>query len=60
MPDSDERLGVILRTLRDEVTMLKDEKGRAHDGGRWDLLSRRIQALENAVKALDPLVGGVR
>ena len=60
MPDSDERIGVIIRTLRDEVRLLEDERTLARDGDRWRLLSDRIDAMKKAADALDPLVKGAR
>ena len=60
MPDSDERLGVITRTLRSEVRLLEDEKSLAHNGDRQHLLADRIDALKKAADALEPLVRGAR
>jgi hypothetical protein len=56
MPDSDERIAVIIRTLRDEATRHEDEKTRVYDVGRWELLSHRIEALRRAVMDLEPLI----
>ena len=60
MPDSDERIAVIVRTLRDEVTGLIDELTVTTDVGRRELLARRVQALGSAANALELVVPGAK
>jgi hypothetical protein len=54
MTDKDERLVELAKRLRRESRTTTGQRNTELDKDRWDLLSRRIYALENAAEALDP------
>lgn len=57
MTDKDERLVELAKRLRKEARTTTEQRNVEVDKARWDLLSRRIHALEDAADGIRPPLG---
>ena len=57
MTDKDERLVELAKRLRKEALTTTEQRNTEPDKDRWDLLRRRIHALENAARRIGPPLG---